>query len=341
MNMADVSGPPHLALDETLGAAYNAVVVASILLGVAFFQAWYYFSHQSDPWPTTLLVSAAITFDTIHQALITHAVYSYTVSNWGNTHFLDHLVRTLLVEVIFSGLTALLVQSFLTARVWRLSDRNIWLTSIIGLLVVGEFGSILAYTILALQLETFTELARLKTLSITVNALAAAGDILIAVTLCTLLHLSRTGLHRSDTIYTKLIVFSLNTGLLTSLCAVASLVSIIVAGTTFIYIAFFFCMGRLYTNSLLATLNARKRIRGLSDGIETLSTGVGSLRFARQSTVLGTRSSGPIGPQSNASYASSTYRFIRDIASVSMREEQVYPETDGDKEVTLFDQHVC
>ncbi|KIK03701.1 hypothetical protein K443DRAFT_676532 [Laccaria amethystina LaAM-08-1] len=339
--MTDVSGTPHLALDETLGAAYNAVVVASILLGVSFFQAWYYFSHQSDPWPTTLLVSAAITFNTIHQALITHSVYSYTVSNWGNTPFLDHLVRTLLVEVIFTGLTALLVQSFLTARIWILSDRNIWLTGVIGLLVVGEFGSILAYTILSLPLTTFAEVAHLKTLSITVNALAAAGDILIAGTLCTLLHLSRTGFHRSDTIYTKLIVFSLNTGLLTSLCAVASLVSILVAGTTFIYIAFFFCMGRLYTNSLLATLNARKRIRGLSDGIDTRSTGVGSLRFATRSTVLGARSSGLIGPQPNASYVSSTYRFIRDIASVSMRQDKVYTETDGVKEANLFDQHVC
>ena len=102
----------------------------------------------------------------------------------------------------------------------------------------------------------------------------------------------------------------------------------------------------VYTNSLLATLNARKRIRGLSDGIDTLSTGVGSLRFATRSTVLGARSSGPTGPQPNASYASSKYRFIvsfsfifqadiltkagivkRAMASVSMTEEKVYPDT--------------
>jgi len=38
-----------------------------------------------------------------------------------------------------------------------------------------------------------------------------------------------------------------------------------VAGDTFLYIAFFFCVGRLYTNSLLASLNARKKIRDASD----------------------------------------------------------------------------
>jgi hypothetical protein len=36
----------------------------------------------------------------------------------------------------------------------------------------------------------------LQALSITVNALAAAGDVFIAGTLCTLLHRSRTGFHR-------------------------------------------------------------------------------------------------------------------------------------------------
>lgn len=62
--------------------------------------------------------------------------------------------------------------------------------------------------------------------------------------------------------------------------------------------------------------------------------------------MLGARSSGLIGPQPNASYASSTYRFVvsfsfifqaggiltkagikRDIVSGSMREDKVYPET--------------
>ncbi|KAG7096666.1 hypothetical protein E1B28_004081 [Marasmius oreades] len=79
----------------------------------------------------------------------------------------------------------------------------------------------------------------------------------------------------------KLIVFSVSTGLLTSICAIASLISVrfcytkfllstmtlpllknLVWGKTLIYVTFYFCLGRLYSNSLLATLNARKSIRG-------------------------------------------------------------------------------
>lgn len=65
-----------------------------------------------------------------------------------------------------------------------------------------------------------------------VNVLAAAGDVLIAAVLCKMLHTSRTGykkyipirrvlcarlmtIPRSDTMINKLIVFIVNTGLLT------------------------------------------------------------------------------------------------------------------------------
>ncbi|KAF5392313.1 hypothetical protein D9757_001612 [Collybiopsis confluens] len=122
---------------------------------------------------------------------------------------------------------------------------------------------------------------------------SAAGDVLIAGTLTFLLQTSKTGFSRSDTMLNKLTLFAVNTGALTSLCAVASLISvspssrnllyklvkvldrptlkILAAPNTFIYISFFFCMGRLYTNSLLATLNARKMIRSAGENVHTTS----------------------------------------------------------------------
>ncbi|KAK7031505.1 hypothetical protein R3P38DRAFT_818046 [Favolaschia claudopus] len=260
------------ALDKTFGVAFIGVVVAAGLHGVSCVQAWWYYTHQNDRWPLKTLVGTVMIFDTIHQALISHTLYTYLVSNFNNAEILNRIVWSLLVEVLFNGFTALLVQGFLTLRIWRLSNGNIWLSSIASVLVVAEFGCVLAYVALSLQLDTFVQLAaELKTLSITVNALAAAGDVFIAATLTYLLRRSRTGFHRSDTMIRKLTYFAINTGAITSLCAIASLISISTAGNTFIYILFFFCIGRLYCNSLLATLNARKAIRGAADGVHTTS----------------------------------------------------------------------
>ncbi|KAK7468478.1 hypothetical protein VKT23_002987 [Stygiomarasmius scandens] len=58
-------------------------------------------------------------------------------------------------------------------------------------------------------------------------------------------------------------LFSINTGMVTSLCACCSLLFILVLDERrLVYICFYFIIGRLYSNSLLATLNARQRIRG-------------------------------------------------------------------------------
>ncbi|KAF5362302.1 hypothetical protein D9756_002045 [Leucocoprinus leucothites] len=278
---------PVLHVDNTMGVALIGIVIASAFYGVSILQVYYYYTHQQDTWYIKTLVGLVMLFETIHQALITHSVYVYLVSYYNQPEMLAQLELIGIenfysfipdltcpfneVEVLFNGFTALLVQSFLTMRVWRLSNRRIWLTGLLVILVTGEFGCVVAFTTLSLQLRTYAELAHLKPLSIAVNALAAAGDLLIAASLCIILHQSRTGFQRSDTMIKKLIVYSVNTGLLTSLCAVASLVSIVLAGHTFLYIMFFFCIGRLYSNSLLATLNARKKIRAAADNIQNTS----------------------------------------------------------------------
>ncbi|KAH7875717.1 hypothetical protein F5879DRAFT_543975 [Lentinula edodes] len=264
---------PVESLNNTMGAAYIGVSVAGFLLGLSCLQAYIYFSEQNDTRTIRSLVGLVVLFDFVHQALISHTVYYYLILNYANPSALSLAVWSLLAEVLFNGFTAFCVQSFLTWRIWRLSNSNIWVTGIVVSLVLAEFGCVVAFGIIALvRVSTFVELAAdLKELSITVNALAAAGDVLIAGILTILLQKSKTGFQRSDTMLNKLTMFAVNTGALTSLCAVASLISILAAPNTFIYISFFFCMGRLYTNSLLATLNARNKIRNAGDNVQTTS----------------------------------------------------------------------
>jgi len=79
--------------------------------------------------------------------LISHTVYHYLITNFGNFAALDNMVWSILLEVLFNGLIGLLVQSFLTLRVWRLSNHNIGLTALIIGLVLGEFVCSVVFTI--------------------------------------------------------------------------------------------------------------------------------------------------------------------------------------------------
>ncbi|KAJ6516242.1 hypothetical protein C8R45DRAFT_1142012 [Mycena sanguinolenta] len=292
------------SIDNTMGSALLGCIFAAGLYGVSCVQTWYYFNRygSTDHWYIKALVGLVFVCDSVHQALISHTVYWYVITNYSRPEALSNLVWSILVsvsavdrffvdtraqlEVLFNGLIGLVVQSFLTMRVWRLSNRNKCLTAITvyrsysavidndiakASLVLAEFGCSVAFTIQSMQLHTWEELAQLKGLSMSVNVLGAAADFLIALILVFYLRRSRTGFKKSDTMITKLIMFTVSTGLLTSICALASLVSILVWGQTLIYVAFYFSLGRLYFNSVLATLNARKDIRAMTDDPEDLT----------------------------------------------------------------------
>ncbi|TFK70806.1 hypothetical protein BDN72DRAFT_503191 [Pluteus cervinus] len=70
-----------------------------------------------------------------------------------------------------------------------------------------------------------------------------------------------TTLARTASTLTRLIYQVGATGLATSLIAVAALVAYIIRPKSFIFIAIHFSLGRMYTNSLLVSLNARVNLQ--------------------------------------------------------------------------------
>jgi len=251
------------ALDNTFGAMLIGVIFASVLYGVSCSQVFYYFNHYSkkDGLATKVTVVATLISDTAHQALISHTIYSYLVKGYFKPQQLDEIVWSIVVEVIFNGITAFLVQTFFAVRIWRFSNGSVLLTATLAGFILAEFACVIAYATKAIQMATFPQLVAIRTLSMAVNILAVIGDVLITVVFCILLHRARNKIQRSNTMINMLIAFSVQSGMLTSLCAVASLVAISLSPNTFIYICFYFVLGRLYCNSLLSTLNVRNMIR--------------------------------------------------------------------------------
>ncbi|KAM5532416.1 hypothetical protein V8D89_013910 [Ganoderma adspersum] len=257
-----------------IGVLLVSVVLSGALWGVFCSQVlYYYIRFPNDPLSIKLLVGAVTVSDTIHQALITHSsvqVYWYLITEYGNQDSLALLVKSVVVEVIFQCITGFLVQGYYTICVWRLSKGKLYLVVPVAAMVFAEFGLSLAYTIIALtRLETFGDLVQIK---VRLMIGHSVPDVAIASILCTILYQSRTGSSKSNMLINRLMVFAINTGLLTSICACISLITFFVFPTTFIYICFYFLIGRLYANSLMAMLNARRSRRdGCSSDETTIS----------------------------------------------------------------------
>ncbi|KAI0029306.1 hypothetical protein K488DRAFT_88877 [Vararia minispora EC-137] len=167
-----------------------------------------------------------------------------------------------MAEVLPAAVLALFVQTFFVYRIYRLSQKNIFVSGLVAVFVVGEFCTYAVYFGNGVHLGTFAELiAHLRPLSYSINIATAITDVSITTAMCFYLQSSRTGFRRTDSMLNRLTLFCVNTGLLTSTDAVCSLTSYLASENSFIYICFFFMLSRLYSNSLMATLNAR-RVRG-------------------------------------------------------------------------------
>ncbi|KLO17951.1 hypothetical protein SCHPADRAFT_900136 [Schizopora paradoxa] len=257
-------------LDNTFGAMYLGVIIAMALWGASTIQAYYYYdTYPKDAWQLKLLVAVVWALDSAHQALITASVYRYLITNFFNPAHLNAIEATLRHMVILNVVIIAVVQGFFLFRVWRLSQKNYVLVGILGILNGAQFVSIAVYYGKCYHMTSLAQLQTLLTLEKICNVFGAVSDISIAGTLVFLLRKSRTGFKRTETLVNRLVMFTINTGLITSMCAIMALVSVLAWPNTFLYIAFYLLISRLYTNSLLATLNARASLGRSSPGATT------------------------------------------------------------------------
>ncbi|KAH9911648.1 uncharacterized protein B0H18DRAFT_1128327 [Fomitopsis serialis] len=95
-------------------------------------------------------------------------------------------------------------------------------------------------------------------------ACSIAGDVLITLSMCYYLYLGRSGIARcvrlgqNDHVLMK---YTVNTGLLTTVAAICTIILSETLSKTFWDTMFYFVVSKCYVNSTLATLNAREKLR--------------------------------------------------------------------------------
>ncbi|KAL0952889.1 hypothetical protein HGRIS_007108 [Hohenbuehelia grisea] len=112
----------------------------------------------------------------------------------------------------------------------------------------------------------FTVLMGNKPSAVTWLMSSVAADILITGSLLSFLHRHKTGVPRTDDLISKIIRMTLQTGLITSICAILDVTLILTELDTTMFALFDFCVAKLYTNALLSTLNARPRWNKILNG---------------------------------------------------------------------------
>jgi len=244
-----------------LGPIVLAVVFNAVVYGTCIIQWYnYYTSGHKDPCYTQLLVGWVFFLDTFHTAAATYMLWEFVVPNFGNPLIFFHLPWPFPTTPIFICLASVPVQIFLAYRIKGLSHSLLLFIGLVTLsLAQGACG--FAGGILATINPDPTHFTALIPLANAWISIAVFVDVAITLALLCFLRRSKTGFRRTDNVIERLIRTAVET---CAIGAIFCIIDVIVFTTridTNLHYFFVLPQGRIYTNTLMMTLNSRATLR--------------------------------------------------------------------------------
>jgi len=262
-------------LDTSFGAVFNGTAIASVLYGVTCGQVVvYYRNFPQDRLSLKWLVAVVLALDTLQQYLNTYTVWFYQIEGKakGGPLFVLFANWSIIGQVIPTLLIFLIVHLFFFRRIWVMVQKR---KSAFLLLIPTMSGCCLgtAYVVICFMFPKFGATAKYTWVLVGSVVSQCTGDIVIAAAMCYVLHDKSRGIppdHGTRSVVTILFHYTLTTGVLTSCAAAAYLIAYVMSPQTLIYIGIFFAHGKLYTNSLMASLNSRASLRAINGASEEM-----------------------------------------------------------------------
>ncbi|KAI0758794.1 hypothetical protein C8Q74DRAFT_264045 [Fomes fomentarius] len=274
--------------DGTYGALFIGVLVSAVLFGVTMLQTFVYFSqYPSDRAWRKLAVCWLWFLDAVHLALSAHFVYYYLVVNYDNPSALLHMTWSFKIRTVIDGLVVVSVHTLYTSRLWTLlaidhhvepfgkEDRR-WSAQkttmpkcasrfvmrrvvpwLVGTLVAVGYAITIVMCYETFKLESFDRLSHAPWATYIPYCFSTVIDIVIAGSLCYFLARCRPESGPMNGPIKSLMFYTLNTGIISSVCSLVAIAMMVAFPTTFIPVAIEFLVIKLYINSYLAMVNAR------------------------------------------------------------------------------------
>lgn len=260
---APVSPFADFDFDASFGALQIGTMVSMMLLGIALLQTWNYFRDFPDD-TTRLKAMVSIVFfvDVLHSIFLMHAVYQYTIRGFSDFSILTRVVWSIDATLTAEAIIIVMVQCYYGLRVLRVTGSRV-LACLIWFLAFLRMALTIAFDVTAIR-DGSINVVRTKAFkwqAVSELAVAAFTDICIASVLCIALLRRRTGFERSDQLISNIVTFTVASGLLTSIVSIVQFITYLTLPGKFVWLACFSISSKLFTNSLLASLNQRVQHR--------------------------------------------------------------------------------
>jgi hypothetical protein len=269
-------------MPSTMGATLIGLFLSTVFYGVTLLQTYQYYNKYGgeDSRYLLILVGVLTALDSFAVISNMQSCYFYLIHNFANPLAILRIDWSLTFSVISTACVAFLVQCFYAYRVWILSSRSLLAPIVIVIFGLASFVLAVVYMSLMFHNGSLLYIPTITWISSSSLGCSLGADILIASTM--VLYLSRgrqQGFDKTDHVLRKLMIYTINTGLITTVCTTITLVLGEVLSSTFYNTIFYYPLSKCYVNSMLAFLNARESLRtqaGASFNLRSLpSSGMG------------------------------------------------------------------
>ncbi|PIL32471.1 hypothetical protein GSI_05174 [Ganoderma sinense ZZ0214-1] len=223
---------PHISIDKSFGSMLIGTFLGLVLYGITLHQVYRYTRmYPSDRIELKLAVPVyfSVVLETIHMALSCHTCYFYLVSNYLDPEKLKYPTQAEnQIEVQWSG-----SQSFLASSSALRKLTKGWYRMLVFLawLIACASGS------------------------------ALGADTILTTVLIIALRQNRSGVKRTDSVMDVLVLYTITTGLITSISVIALFLAVVIfPADVGVFTAISVIMTKFYANTLLAALNSRRSL---------------------------------------------------------------------------------
>jgi len=267
-------------LGNTIGAAYIGMVASAILFGVANLQTFMFFRmYPREKLYIKIAVVLLLILDGLSLFLNAHAVYHYLVDNFGRYTALLTIVWSVRLQVVVNVVIICSVQTLYAMRMSKFSELGApylkWITWLVWSGLACGYGIGIVLIIETYAISNLQEINEIRWAIFMSFGASTIIDFMIAVAMCFYLQQGRStsGYSYTNSMVSTLTQYVLCTGVVTSVCSTTSLVAFAVMPHNLIFLSIQFSLTKLYVNSFLAMLNARKSLRLLTEAGEFVSNG--------------------------------------------------------------------
>ncbi|KAF5319251.1 hypothetical protein D9619_008327 [Psilocybe cf. subviscida] len=285
--------PPNVVLftgPMLIGYMFNCMLFGALAVQVYL----YTLSFPNDRPIFKYLVFGIFVIETAQTICLTHDMFKWLASGWGDLSQLVLVNWAWLDTPIMCGVVSCIVQLFYAYRVFILSRSKI-LWCLITVLSIAQLTSAI---VAGVQLAIVDNLNELQAATHISTTLWLSGSALcdITITACISYYLSRnnTGMKETQMIINKLVRMTIETGALTATVATIDVALFLALPGRAYHIVPSVVIAKLYSNSLVMMMNARSSIKGRGSHIS--AGDVSEMHVARRSVVGSNVAGGIRGP---------------------------------------------